>query len=155
VYGKLGETKGSFALLAAMDRVVRAGLDIGLVVLAHGGPSAQKSFRSRAAEFGLVDRVLQIPFLPHWRVPEFLRGCLAVCCLEQDFPIAFHSPITPLEVLLCGACLVGSTEVIRKLPNPERLAHGYNCVAVEDVNDVAKLSKSLAAIVTDPGPIAF
>jgi len=112
-------------------------------------------FRAWVQELGLTDRVLQIPFLPHWRVPEFLRGCLAVCCLEQSFPIGFHSPITPLEVLLCGACLVGSTEVIRKLPNYERLAHGYSCVAIEDVNDVAALSEKLAAIVADPEPIAL
>ena len=154
IYGKLGERKGSFALLAAMHRLMSAGLDVGLIALAHGGASVQKDFRARVVEFGLLDRVLQIPFLPHWRVPEFLRGCLAVCCLEQDFPIGFHRPIIPLEVLLCGACLVGSTEVIRKLPNPEQLAHGYNCVALEDVNDVAKLSETLAAIVTDPEPVA-
>jgi hypothetical protein len=155
VYGKLGEQKGSFALLAAMHRLMSAGLDVGLIALAHGGATVERDFRTRATELGLADRVLQIPFLPHWRVPEFLRGCLAVCCLEQDFPIGFHSPITPLEVLLCGACLVGSTEVIRKLPNPEHLADGYNCVAIEDVNNVAKLSERLAAIVTEPGPIPF
>jgi hypothetical protein len=151
VYGKLGERKGSFALLAALHRLTAAGLDIGLVALAHGGPAVQRDFRARVVELGLLGRVLQIPFLPHWRVPEFLRGCLAVCCLEQDFPISFHSPIIPLEALLCGACLVGSTEVIRKLPNQEQLAHGYNCVALEDVNDIANLSETLAAIVTDPG----
>jgi glycosyltransferase involved in cell wall biosynthesis len=151
VYGKLGERKGSFALLGALHRLMQAGLDIGLVVLAHGGPAIQKDFRARVVELGLIDRVLQIPFLPHWRVPDFLRGCLAVCCLEQDFPITFHSPIIPLEVLLCGACLVGSSEVIRKLPNREQLAHGYNCVAMEDVNDIAKLAETLGAIVTDPG----
>ena len=155
VYGKLGERKGTFALLAAMHQLMLAGLDVGLIVLAHGGAAVQRDFRTRAAELGLVDRVLQIPFLPHWRVPEFLRGCLAVCCLEQDFPIRFHSPITPLEVLLCGACLVGSGEVIRKLPNPEQLVHGYNCVVIEDVNDIAQLSESLAAIAADPAPIAL
>jgi glycosyltransferase involved in cell wall biosynthesis len=155
VYGKLGERKGSFVVLAAMHQLISAGLDVGLIALAHGGATVERNFRARAAELGLADRVLQIPFLPHWRVPEFLRGCLAVCCLEQDFAIHFHRPIIPLEVLLCGACLVGSTEVIRKLPNPEHLVHGYNCVAIEDVNDVAKLSERLAAIVTDPGPIPF
>src|SRR5215471_15129376 len=154
VYGKLGENKGTFALLSALERLKQTGHDVGLVALAHGRPQIEERFRARARELGLADRVLQIPFLPHWRVPEFLRGCLAVCCLEQNFPIGFHSPITPLEVLLCGACLVGSTEVIRKLPNPEQLAHGYNCVALEDVNDVAKLSETLAAIVTDPEPVA-
>jgi glycosyltransferase involved in cell wall biosynthesis len=152
VYGKLGESKGSFALLAAMQRMKKAGLDVGLVALAHGPPAVEERFRARALDFGLADRILQIPFLPHWRVPEFIRGCLAVCCLEQDFPIRFHSPIMPREVLLCGTCLVAATEVIRKLPGYSQLPHGFGCVAVEDVNDVDGLSKHLAAIVEDPAP---
>ncbi len=150
IYGKLGESKGSFALLAAMHRLKQAGVDVGLVALAHGQPQIERRFRERARELGLSDRVLQIPFLPHWRVPEFLRGCLAVCCLEQDFPIGFHSPIIPLEVLLCGTCLVASTEMIRKLPRWERLPHGYGCVAIEDVNDIEELSHKLAAIIREP-----
>jgi hypothetical protein len=102
----------------------------------------------------LSDRILQIPFLPHWRVPEFLRGCLAACCLEQDFPIGFHSPIIPREVLLSGTCLVGSCEVIRKLPQWERLADGYSCIAIRDVNDDEALAQRLGAIVRDPHPAA-
>ena len=154
VCGKLGESKGSFALLAAMQRLKLAGADVGLVALAHGQPEVEQEFRRRVRELDLTDRVLQIPFLPHWRVPEFLRSCLAVCCLEQDFLITFHTPIIPLEVLLCGKCLVGSTEVIRKLPRYERLPNGYGCVAIEDVHDVAALSTRLAAIVQDPTPAA-
>ncbi len=150
IYGKLGERKGSFALLAAMHRLMEAGLDVGLVALAHGPPTVQNRFRTRAAALGLADRVLQIPFLPHWRVPEFLRGCLAVCCLEQGFPIDFHAPMIPREVLLSGTCLVASTELIRKLRSYERLPHGYGCIAIEDVNDVDALSEALAAIVRDP-----
>jgi glycosyltransferase involved in cell wall biosynthesis len=150
VYGKLGDNKGSFALLEAMQRLKQAGLDVGLVALAHGRPQIEGRFRTRVTELGLSDRVLQIPFLPHWRVPEFLRGCLAVCCLEQDFPIAAHSPIVPLEVLHSGSCLVASTEMIRKLPQWQRLPHGYGCVAVNDVNDVMELSGKLAAIVRQP-----
>jgi glycosyltransferase involved in cell wall biosynthesis len=150
LYGKLGERKGSFALLAAMHRLMSAGVDVGLVVLAHGTSAVQADFRARVDGLGLADRVLQIPFLPHWRVPEFLRSCLAVCCLEQGFPIAFHTPLIPREVLLSGTCLVGATEVIRKLPSHERLPHGYGCVAIEDVNDVDALSAALAAIVRNP-----
>jgi glycosyltransferase involved in cell wall biosynthesis len=155
VCGKLGDSKGSFALLAAMHRLARAGLDVGLVALAHGPARVETAFRSRARKLGLADRVLQIPFLPHWRVPEFLRGCLAVCCLEQDFPIGFHSPIIPREVLLSGTCLVASTEMLRKLPTSGRLPHGYGCVAVEDVNDVEILGDRLAAIAKDPAPAAM
>jgi len=154
VYGKLGESKGSFALLAAMQRLKQAGLDVGLVALAHGPAAVEERFRAQAREFGLADRILQLPFLPHWRVPEFIRGCLAVCCLEQDFPIAFRTPIVLREVLLCGTCLVAATEVIRKLPGYAKLPHGYGCVAIEDVNDIDTMSKRLAAIVEDPAPAA-
>jgi glycosyltransferase involved in cell wall biosynthesis len=150
VYGKLGERKGSFALISALHRLMLAGVEVGLVVLAHGGLTVQRNFRARADELGLTDRVLQIPFLPHWRVPEFLRGCLAVCCLEQGFPIAFHAPMIPREVLLSGTCLVASTELIRKLPSSERLPHGYRCIAIENVNDVDALSGALAAIARNP-----
>ena len=150
ICGKLGDSKGSFALLAALHQLKLEGLDFGLVALAHGRPDIESRFRQRVCELGLRNHVLQIPFLPHWRVPEFLRGCLAVCCLEQDFPIGFHSPIIPLEVLLCGSCLVASTEVIRKLPQWDRLPHGYGCVAVNDVNDIKELSGKLAAIACRP-----
>ena len=55
---------------------------------------------------------------------------------------------------MCGTCLVGSTEVIRKLPDHERLPDGYGCVAIEDVQDIEALSARLAAIARDPAPIA-
>jgi glycosyltransferase involved in cell wall biosynthesis len=153
IYGKLGRQKGSFALLAALQRLKQRGIEVGLVALAHGRREIEDEFRTEVRRLGLDDRVMQIPFLPHWRVPEFLRGCLAICCLEQDFPIRHHSPIIPLEVLLCGKCLVGSTEVIRKLPGYWRLPHGYGCVAIEHVNDFEELTARLAAIVADP-PLA-
>ena len=154
IYGKLGETKGSFALLAAMKELKEAGLEVGLLAMAHGWPALESRFRDRTKELGLDDRVLQIPFLPHWRVPEFLRSCLAVCCLEQDFPIVFHTPAIAREVLMCGACLIASTEMIRKLPDHERLPDGYGCVAIPDVQDIAALSARLAAVVRDPEPVA-
>jgi glycosyltransferase involved in cell wall biosynthesis len=153
-YGKLGETKGSFALLFAIARLKRQGVAAGLVAMAHGWPGLEAKFRTCAEELGITDRVLQIPFLPHWRVPEFLRSCLAVCCLEQDFPIAFHTPLVAREVLTCGRCLIASTELIRKIPGYIQLADGYRCVAVPDVQDVEHLSARLAAIALDPRPIA-
>jgi glycosyltransferase involved in cell wall biosynthesis len=150
VCGKLGDEKGTFALLAALERLKRMGIEVGLVALAHGETDVENRFRTTALELGVTDRILQIPFMPHWRIPEFLRGCLAVCCLEQDFSIPQHRPMIPREVLLCGTCLVGSTEVIRKLPFYERLPHGYGCVAVENVDDVDTLAVRLAAIAHEP-----
>lgn len=143
LYGKLGDVKGSFSLLQAVRRLVDEGAKVGLLVMAHGWPRIENEFRRTATQLQLADRVCQIPFLPSWRVPEFLRRCVAACCLEQDFPITFHQPIIPREVLMSGTCLVGSTEVIKKLPGPQRMVHGYNCIAVKDVNDIEELTNRL------------
>jgi glycosyltransferase involved in cell wall biosynthesis len=151
VYGKLGVRKGSFALLDAIHRLATRGVNVGLVMLAQGEPAVQQHFRARSIELGLDKHILQLPFLPHWRVPEFLRGCLAVCYLEQDFPIEFHTPLVAREVLLCGTCLIGSAEVIHKLPSHHRLQHGHGCVLVPNVNDIDMLSGLLATIAQDPG----
>lgn len=153
IYGKIGIAKGSFALLEALARLKQEGVDAGLVALAHGSPPVEKQFRERAAALGLEDRVLQLPFVPHWRVPEFLRGCRAVCCLEQGFPIAFHTPIVAREVLLAGSCLIGSAEILRKLPGHERLPSGFGCIAIADVNDTAALARHLGAVLRDPAPL--
>lgn len=154
IYGKIGAAKGSFALLEAMALLKHDGVNAGLVALAHGSPPIEKQFRERATALGLEDHVLQVPFVPHWRVPEFLRGCRAVCCLEQGFPIAFHTPIVAREVLLAGSCLVGSAEILRKLPGHERLPSGFGCIAIPDVNDIAALARQLGAILHDAAPLA-
>jgi glycosyltransferase involved in cell wall biosynthesis len=150
VYGKLGDSKGTFDLLTAVADVARSGRKINLLVMGHAVPAIEARFHDAVSSLGLEDFVLQLPFLPHWRMPEFIRRCLAVCCLEQNFPIPFHAPIIPREVLLCGGCLVGTTEVLRKLPSAGRLVHGYNCVAVEDSRDTRTLSAKIAAILDDP-----
>ena len=85
VYGKLGSEKGSFALLEMMENLKQKGQEAGLLCMSHGWPEVEQKFRARASELGLKGDVLQIPFLPHWRVPEFIRRCVAVCCFEQGF----------------------------------------------------------------------
>lgn len=150
VYGKLGAAKGSFQLLAAARDAVSAGGDVGLLVMGQGDPPTQHRFNAMAEDLGLADRVLQIPFLPPWRVPEFLRRCDAVCVLEQDFPIRHHAPVISREVLTSGTCLIASAEMIDKLPMSGRLVSGYNCCIVDDVNDIAVLAKALAGIADNP-----
>jgi glycosyltransferase involved in cell wall biosynthesis len=150
VYGKLGENKGTFALLEAFKSLAASGCEAGLLVMGHDRPRSIKTFRTEVQAYGLQDRIVQLPYLPNWRVPEFIRRCLAVCFLEQDFPIKIHSPTAPLEVTACGGCLVASTEILGKMPNPNRLVHGYNCVAIRDVFDVDELSGKLMAVVGSP-----
>jgi glycosyltransferase involved in cell wall biosynthesis len=150
IYGKLGRAKGTQSLLAAFKKLQDRGLPAGLLVMGHERPSAGDGFREYVKSNGLEKRVCQFPFLPHWRVPEFIRRCVAICCLEQDFPIKFHDPVTAREILACGGCLVASTEIIEKLPKSPALTDGYNCVAVQDVNKVDELERQLASILEFP-----
>jgi glycosyltransferase involved in cell wall biosynthesis len=150
IYGKLHRNKGVFALLEAISRLVAAGYPVGLAVLGQGKASSQDEFRRKAIEWGMADNVVQLPFLPHWRVPEFIRNCLAVCCLEQNFPIEFHSPVIAKEVVNTGGYLIASTEMIRKMPQSIQLVDGYNCTVIEDVENVAELAGMLGAVLRAP-----
>ena len=49
IYGKLGNNKGSFALLDAMYRLKLEGLDVGLVALAHGRLLSKRDFENGCA----------------------------------------------------------------------------------------------------------
>jgi glycosyltransferase involved in cell wall biosynthesis len=154
VYGKLGDRKGSFALLDALAQARSAGADIGLVAMAHGHPPIEARFRRAVEDHKLQDHVLKIPFLPHWRVPSFIRSCLAVCCLEQDFTITIHNPIVTEEVMSCGTCLIASTELLNKHTHAKQLVAGVNCVAIQDVNDIDLLSQALISVARDPDDAA-
>jgi glycosyltransferase involved in cell wall biosynthesis len=150
VYGKLGRDKGTYALLSALQNMKLGGQRVGLLVMAHERPSARNRFRELVKSHDLEDRVFQIPFLPHWRVPEFIRACVAVCCLEQEFPIKFHNPVVAREVLTCGGCLVGSSELIGKLPEPHRLVDDHNCIVVSDVYEAGHLERRLTEVLEMP-----
>ena len=152
VYGKLGRSKGTFSLLSALKRLADQGCNVGLLAMAHmpSRPGRRHEFHDQLRENRLDSLILQIPYLPHWRVPEFIRRCVAVCCLEQDFPIVFHRPIIAREVLTSGTPLVGSAEVVAKIGPPEGLVDGRNCVVVPDVNDVEDLAVRMKALVDDP-----
>jgi glycosyltransferase involved in cell wall biosynthesis len=150
VYGKLGEAKGTFDLLRAVKRLRERGLKFTLVVVGHGFRQSEAKFRDALAEFEVTSSVVQVPFLPHWRVPEFIRMCQTVCFLERDFPITFHAPTVPREVLACGKCLISSAELLQRQLLPERLIHGFNCLAVRDVRNTDELATAISVALDDP-----
>lgn len=146
IYGKVAANKGVFDLLQAIADLKSRGVPAGLLVMGASTDRDLHRFRSNVERLGINDRIVRIPFLPYWRVPEFIRRCFAVCCLERDFPIEMHNPVIAREVLLSGVPLVASTEVLRKLPRSERLASGYNCVAVADAKNHLALANTLQAM---------
>lgn len=127
VYGKIDETKGSFNLLAAFADSHK----VNLVAMVNGATPTFLQFLDQIEEKGLAGRTIVLPFLPHWRVPSFIRACRAVCFLERKFPITFHTPTVPREVLACGVCLVCSREVVNKFSFAANVADWKNMVIVD------------------------
>ncbi len=138
-YGKVGRSKGSYALLEAIKS---APLRESVLVLMCGGILMDRITQA-IAELGLGDRVWTLPFLPHWRVPEFIRACDVVTALEHDFPIPQHGPSLLTEILACGSAALASAEVYRKLPAPVRA--NAELTVVDNPSDLDQLRQGLRA----------
>jgi glycosyltransferase involved in cell wall biosynthesis len=149
IYGKVGETKGSYDLVRALGQLKRQGLQFNFVALTQGYRARMTALTRAIAEHGLVADTWLLPFLPHWYVPNFIRACTAVCFLERQFPIAIHRPSVPREVLACGTALVLSREAAARRSDPEALRDGEN-VWLADPLDTDELAAVLRRCVEDP-----
>jgi glycosyltransferase involved in cell wall biosynthesis len=148
VYGKIGQTKGTFDLIAALGRLASEGRRfqfLAMIGAAHGD-----ALRPALVEAGLAERTWILPLRPNWRVPAFIRTCTAVCFLERDFPVPIHGPVVPREILACGSCLVLSGEIAEKQRYRERLIPGDNVIIVDDPRDHDALTSALRPLIVNP-----
>jgi glycosyltransferase involved in cell wall biosynthesis len=154
LYGKLLKEKGAYALLEAFKTLLSTGVRAGLLVMAHEPLAERNAFAAYLKANALEPYVCQLPYLPHWRVPEFIRRCAAVCCLEQNFPIKFHTPVIAREVITCGGCLIASIELMQKLPGGAELIDRGGCIAVSDVSRADDLAAKLAWVLNHPADVS-
>jgi hypothetical protein len=148
VYGKVGAAKGTFDLITALGRLAADGRSFQLAAMV--GNESGSTMRTALVEAGIAERTLILPFLPNWRVPEFIRACTAVCFLERGFSVAIHGPMVAREVLACGTCLIVSKEIADKQWNREQLASGVNLLVVTDPRDTDELTEYLRTVVDNP-----
>lgn len=149
-YGKVGVTKGSFDLIEALSKMAEAGLAFAFLTLSCGSPETLAAYyEAIASSPALAERSWILPPVAPWRVPSVLRRCNAVCFLERDFPITFHGPQVPREVLSSGACLVCSGEVARKPFYGDHLVDDRNAVIIDDPKDHDSLAVRLRALIGD------
>lgn len=87
--------------------------------------------------------------LTPWKIPSFLKSCDIVCFLERDFPIIFHTPLIPREVLASGSCLVCSKEITDKQLFRDNLVDGKNFVLIDDPKDRDTLTNKLRDLLDD------
>lgn len=152
IYGKIGRTKGTLDLVAALGLLAAEERDFEL--LAMVGAQQGEWLAPAITEAGLSSRTRILSLVPHWRVPSFIRSCTAVCFLERDFPVAIHGPMVPREVLACGTCLVLSAEIAAKQISPQLFDSGKNVVLVTDPKDHDDLAAALRPLVADPAAAA-
>lgn len=112
IYGKVGRNKGTAELLTVMSRLVADGVNIELKCL--WGGTGMGAVSEMISNLGLESSVETRPFIPHWRVPQFIRECDAILFLENSFPIAEHYPLIPLEALSCGRPVLLTEEIAQK-----------------------------------------
>jgi glycosyltransferase involved in cell wall biosynthesis len=148
MYGKPGEFKGTFDFIAAAGLLRAQGANFNVLLMC--GCSRLEALILAARDAGIADRTLILPFLPHWRVPSFIRTCTAVAFLERDFPVAIHGPVLPREILATGTCLILSGEIHSKQSYRDQLVDGENFLLVPDPKDHRVLADRLHTVVRDP-----
>jgi glycosyltransferase involved in cell wall biosynthesis len=150
IYGKVGETKGSFDLIRALDKLAAADERFNFLSVAGGDPPRLAQYcQALLSSERLRQRTWLLPLVAPWRIPSFIRRCDITCFLERDFPIAFHGSTIPREILAAGSCLVCSEEMAVKLPFAENLVNGKNYVMVHDPKDSDELASRLRNLLAD------
>lgn len=115
IYGKVGDSKGTYSLLNAFGQLINDGLDsvLCLTLAGHMG-QVIKVLEYLSANPLIAERVILIPFVAPWKISSLIRSSNIICFLEHDFEVKFHSPSIPKEVLNIGTCLLCSEEVWKK-----------------------------------------
>lgn len=108
IYGKPSSPKCIYPTLDAIAAMRSRGIDCRLIIVGESnldGYDADSMMR-RAQALDIAERVAWLPFIDPRLVPRLLRSADAVLCLLRDFPIDFHTSLTPREVMAAGVCLV-------------------------------------------------
>jgi len=148
IYGKVAEAKGSFDLISALGKLKARGFEFNFLALSSGKPHMLKTLHDKVVGAGIQSCTTWLPFVPHWDVPSFIQRCDAVCFLERDFSIPIHRPGVAMEVMLCGGCLVVSTEIAEKQSFCDALIDGENALVV-DPKDIDALAAKIEFVLED------
>ena len=142
IYGKVGEAKGSYDLINALGKLKKQGKSFNFLALTNGHRKNMLEFISKIKEAGIEENTIWLPFMPHWKVPEFINLCDAVCFLERDFAIPIHHPGVASEVMMCGKCLIVSDEIYNKQKSKDDLVNGEHLIVV-DPHDTSAMMKNI------------
>jgi len=150
-YGKIAEVKGTYSLLDALELLAKRGVRFCYRALWSGSPRRlQHALRYLQEKPSLKGSVMILPPLAPWRIAAFVRSCDAVAFLENRFPISFHGPQVPREVLACGRPLLLSREIFDKIYFKNQLADNVNVMLVDDPQNAEGLAAQINHLLHSP-----
>lgn len=151
LYGKVADAKGSFDFLSAVSRLGATGVRCNVVAAIGGDRRAVRRFVSAAHRRSPADgATVIVPFLPPWRIPEFLGLCDIAAYLERDFPISLHRSSVPTEVLLSGTCLLISSDALRQQAFADDAIDNRSIGLVLDPRDHSTVADRMATLLGNP-----
>ena len=114
VYGKTGRSKGTEELLKAFAILKEERKETRFLLKACWGGRDMEKTKALISELKLESEVDLNDFIPHWKIPEFIKSCDIIVLLENNFSISFHVSGIPLEVVSCGRMLLTTKEIAKK-----------------------------------------
>ena len=147
IYGKIGEAKGNYDLLEALDIVAKRGIDFNFICISGSSTlGLEKYYRLLLEKRDLLNNTWVLPMIAPWRIPSFLFLCNIVCFLERGFPISFHAPRIPREILASASCLVCSKEIVSKQIFRDKFVDGKNYVLIPNPKDINHLADRIGVL---------
>lgn len=146
IYCKSGFHKGILEIVKALNLIDGIENKVNLIIVT-GGKSLKKLQKQIKSSSKTLDHIFFLPFIPPWKIPEFIRACDAVFSLENNFPIEIHGPRIAREVLSCGKCLIVASEIANKQIFSRDLNNFDNCIIINNVQDIKYLSNIIEKIV--------
>ena len=143
-YGKIGHRKGSYSLISALDNLADTGYKFNFFVSASGSYRMLVDYLTKLSNMpALLERTWLLPPMAPWRIPNFVSRLHATCFLENAFPIPFHTPILPREILSQGSCLILSQDIYDRHFAKVNLVNTKNFVLVNNPANPGDISKSI------------
>jgi len=103
------KNKGLYELIEAVKEIKS---DFLLLFVANG--KGLSEFQNLIQEKDLEKRSIFLGFVPPWKIPSIIKLSTCVVVPEREFPIQYHTPIVPREVMAVGKCLILSEELYSK-----------------------------------------
>jgi glycosyltransferase involved in cell wall biosynthesis len=100
------QSKGLIELVEAIKDIRK---DFLLLFFSNG--RGLKEFKMFLEEKGLMGKSVFLNFLPPWKIPSVIKLSTCVVLPERDFPVKYHVPILPKEVMSVGKCLILGKEI--------------------------------------------